>query len=161
MIPINEWKSSIHLQWNRMLLVTVEPRSARSGLIRIGHTRIPVNNDPGITAVHLFVSIFLSVLKALNMRQKILVTGGGGYIGSHCVVELIEAGYHPVVIDNFSNAVRGKSHYTAEGPWWYPEHTAQRSCTHSEPLCGIYLVFVWNISSVCCAKQFNNLNIFL
>uniref|UniRef100_A0A8C1R6M9 UDP-glucose 4-epimerase n=1 Tax=Cyprinus carpio TaxID=7962 RepID=A0A8C1R6M9_CYPCA len=40
------------------------------------------------------------------MRQKILVTGGGGYIGSHCVVELIEAGYHPVVIDNFSNAVR-------------------------------------------------------
>lgn len=42
------------------------------------------------------------------MRQKILVTGGGGYIGSHCVVELIEAGYHPVVIDNFSNSVRGK-----------------------------------------------------
>lgn len=42
------------------------------------------------------------------MSQKILVTGGGGYIGSHCVVELIEAGYHPVVIDNFSNAVRGK-----------------------------------------------------
>uniref|UniRef100_A0A9J7XEY3 UDP-glucose 4-epimerase n=2 Tax=Cyprinus carpio TaxID=7962 RepID=A0A9J7XEY3_CYPCA len=42
------------------------------------------------------------------MRQKILVTGGGGYIGSHCVVELIEAGYHPVVIDNFSNAVRGE-----------------------------------------------------
>lgn len=45
------------------------------------------------------------------MRQKILVTGGGGYIGSHCVVELIEAGYHPVVIDNFSNAVRGKQTY--------------------------------------------------
>uniref|UniRef100_A0A9J8CTJ3 UDP-glucose 4-epimerase n=2 Tax=Cyprinus carpio TaxID=7962 RepID=A0A9J8CTJ3_CYPCA len=42
------------------------------------------------------------------MPQKILVTGGGGYIGSHCVVELIEAGYHPVVIDNFSNAVRGE-----------------------------------------------------
>uniref|UniRef100_A0A673L7U0 UDP-glucose 4-epimerase n=1 Tax=Sinocyclocheilus rhinocerous TaxID=307959 RepID=A0A673L7U0_9TELE len=41
------------------------------------------------------------------MPQKILVTGGAGYIGSHCVVELIEAGYHPVVIDNFSNAVRG------------------------------------------------------
>lgn len=54
------------------------------------------------------MSVCLSVLKALNMRQKILVTGGGGYIGSHCVVELIEAGYHPVVIDNFSNAVRGK-----------------------------------------------------
>ncbi|KAL2099222.1 hypothetical protein ACEWY4_005702 [Coilia grayii] len=41
------------------------------------------------------------------MAQKVLVTGGGGYIGSHCVVELIETGYHPVVVDNFSNAVRG------------------------------------------------------
>ncbi|NP_001187764.1 UDP-glucose 4-epimerase [Ictalurus punctatus] len=43
------------------------------------------------------------------MAQKVLVTGGGGYIGSHCVVELIEAGYQPVVIDNFSNAVRGEN----------------------------------------------------
>lgn len=42
------------------------------------------------------------------MAEKVLVTGGAGYIGSHCVVELIEAGYHPVVVDNFSNAVRGK-----------------------------------------------------
>ena len=42
------------------------------------------------------------------MAEKVLVTGGGGYIGSHCVVELIEAGYEPVVVDNFSNTVRGK-----------------------------------------------------
>uniref|UniRef100_A0A8C5BKH4 UDP-glucose 4-epimerase n=1 Tax=Gadus morhua TaxID=8049 RepID=A0A8C5BKH4_GADMO len=42
------------------------------------------------------------------MAGKVLVTGGGGYIGSHCVVELIEAGYSPVVIDNFSNSVRGE-----------------------------------------------------
>lgn len=41
------------------------------------------------------------------MAEKVLVTGGGGYIGSHCVVELIEAGYQPVVVDNFSNAVKG------------------------------------------------------
>ncbi|XP_056152042.1 UDP-glucose 4-epimerase isoform X5 [Lampris incognitus] len=41
------------------------------------------------------------------MAEKVLVTGGGGYVGSHCVVELIEAGYCPVVVDNFSNAVRG------------------------------------------------------
>lgn len=33
--------------------------------------------------------------------KKILVTGGAGYIGSHTTVELIEAGYEPVVIDNF------------------------------------------------------------
>ncbi|XP_056152038.1 UDP-glucose 4-epimerase isoform X1 [Lampris incognitus] len=42
------------------------------------------------------------------MAEKVLVTGGGGYVGSHCVVELIEAGYCPVVVDNFSNAVRGE-----------------------------------------------------
>ena len=35
---------------------------------------------------------------------KILVTGGAGYIGSHTVVELYNAGYQPVVADNFSNS---------------------------------------------------------
>ncbi|XP_034015632.1 UDP-glucose 4-epimerase isoform X2 [Thalassophryne amazonica] len=40
------------------------------------------------------------------MAEKVLVTGGGGYIGSHCVVELIEAGYQLVVVDDFSNSVR-------------------------------------------------------
>lgn len=36
--------------------------------------------------------------------KKILVTGGTGYIGSHTVVELFEAGYTPVIIDNLSNS---------------------------------------------------------
>lgn len=36
--------------------------------------------------------------------KKILVTGGTGYIGSHTVVELINAGYEPVIIDNLSNS---------------------------------------------------------
>ena len=36
--------------------------------------------------------------------MKILVTGGAGYIGSHTCVELIEAGYTPIVIDNLSNS---------------------------------------------------------
>lgn len=36
--------------------------------------------------------------------MKILVTGGAGYIGSHTVVELVEAGYEPVVVDNFANS---------------------------------------------------------
>lgn len=38
------------------------------------------------------------------MANKILVTGGLGYIGSHCVVALCEAGYEPVIVDNHSNA---------------------------------------------------------
>lgn len=37
-------------------------------------------------------------------QQKILVTGGAGYIGSHTAILLIEAGYDIVIFDNFSNA---------------------------------------------------------
>ena len=34
----------------------------------------------------------------------ILVTGGAGYIGSHTCVELINAGFTPIIVDNFSNS---------------------------------------------------------
>ena len=36
--------------------------------------------------------------------MKILVTGGAGYIGSHTCVELLNAGYEIVVVDNYSNS---------------------------------------------------------
>ena len=36
--------------------------------------------------------------------MKVLVTGGAGYIGSHTCVELIEAGYTPIVVDNLCNS---------------------------------------------------------
>lgn len=38
------------------------------------------------------------------MKDKILVTGGTGYIGSHTTVELQNAGYDVVIIDNLSNS---------------------------------------------------------
>ena len=38
----------------------------------------------------------------------ILVTGGAGYIGTHTVIELINAGYDVVVADNFVNAFTGQ-----------------------------------------------------
>lgn len=41
------------------------------------------------------------------MATKILVTGGTGYIGSHTVVELQQAGYEVVIIDNLSNSEIG------------------------------------------------------
>ena len=36
--------------------------------------------------------------------MKILVTGGAGFIGSHTLIELVEAGHAPVVVDNLSNS---------------------------------------------------------
>ena len=36
--------------------------------------------------------------------KKILVTGGAGYIGSHTAVELLNAGYEIVIVDNFYNS---------------------------------------------------------
>ncbi len=38
------------------------------------------------------------------MKSKVLVTGGLGYIGSHTVVELIDAGYEVFIIDNLINS---------------------------------------------------------
>ena len=38
------------------------------------------------------------------MKEKILVAGGTGYIGSHTTVELQNAGYEVVIIDDLSNS---------------------------------------------------------
>lgn len=38
------------------------------------------------------------------MPQKILLTGGAGYIGSHTAAALVDAGYEPVILDNVSNS---------------------------------------------------------
>ena len=36
--------------------------------------------------------------------MRVLVSGGAGYIGSHTVLALIEAGHDVVVVDDFSNS---------------------------------------------------------
>ena len=38
------------------------------------------------------------------MKECVLVAGGAGYIGTHTAVELIEAGYDVVIVDNLSNS---------------------------------------------------------
>ena len=38
------------------------------------------------------------------MAEKIIVTGGTGYIGSHTTVELMQAGYEVIAVDNLSNS---------------------------------------------------------
>jgi NAD dependent epimerase/dehydratase family len=39
----------------------------------------------------------------------VLLTGGAGFIGSHTVIEVINAGYTAVVVDNLRNSNRGIS----------------------------------------------------
>ena len=64
----------------------------------------------------------------MSERKKILVTGGAGYIGAHTVVELVKAGYHPVVVDDLSTSDRtlldGIPHITGEAVDFH-----QGSCT--------------------------------
>lgn len=40
----------------------------------------------------------------MNHKKTILVTGGAGYIGSHACIELLNAGYEVIVVDNLSNS---------------------------------------------------------
>jgi UDP-glucose 4-epimerase len=46
----------------------------------------------------------MNLYKNRNMKQTILVTGGTGFIGSHTTVELQQAGYEVVIVDNLSNS---------------------------------------------------------
>ena len=39
----------------------------------------------------------------------ILITGGAGYIGSHTVVEVLNAGYNVVIVDNLCNSCEGNN----------------------------------------------------
>ncbi len=49
-----------------------------------------------------------SLYWTIEMSKKILVTGGAGYIGSHCLIELIKENYDLLVLDNFVNSSSGK-----------------------------------------------------
>lgn len=56
-------------------------------------------------------------------RSKVLVTGGTGYIGAHTTVELQQAGFEVVVVDNLSNStedvIDGIEKITGERPRFY------------------------------------------
>ena len=62
--------------------------------------------------------------------MTILVTGGAGFIGSHCTVELIEAGYTPIIVDNFCNSsvksIDGIEKITGVRPKFYENDVCDR-----------------------------------
>lgn len=43
----------------------------------------------------------------MDVEQYVLVTGAAGYVGKHVLVELIQAGYSPVALDNRVSALSG------------------------------------------------------
>lgn len=49
------------------------------------------------------LSKYVSSRQSTGM-DKILLTGGAGYIGSHIAVSLVKSGFQPILIDNFSNS---------------------------------------------------------
>lgn len=41
----------------------------------------------------------------MTLQKTVFVTGGAGYIGSHCIIELLNANYNVIVVDNFANSI--------------------------------------------------------
>ena len=71
------------------------------------------------------------------MKKRILVTGGAGYIGAHTAVELFQAGYEPVIVDNLSRSdrtlLKGMEKITGSKPNFH-----QGDCLDEEFLQGIF-----------------------
>lgn len=53
-----------------------------------------------------FVNIWMLTLRAMTEKVPVLVTGGAGYIGSHAVLALADAGWPVAVIDNLVTGFR-------------------------------------------------------
>jgi len=66
--------------------------------------------------------------------MQILVTGGAGYIGSHTCLELLQAGYEVVVVDNLSNSkkesLRRVELLTGKTVTWYEADLCDRQDLH-------------------------------
>lgn len=63
-----------------------------------------INRSKSLTVFLTKIHVRLLPLVSMKQNEYILVTGGAGYIGSHTVVELINSGKTPVIVDDFRNS---------------------------------------------------------
>jgi UDP-glucose 4-epimerase len=56
-----------------------------------------------LLSIEVIIFVF-KIFQVNKMKPQVLVTGGTGYIGSHTTVELINAGYDVIIVDNLSNS---------------------------------------------------------
>jgi UDP-glucose 4-epimerase len=65
-------------------------------------------------------------------KEKILITGGLGFIGSHTAIELINCGYEVIIVDNLANSDRlvlhRIEHITGKKPEFYQLDLLDKSC---------------------------------
>lgn len=73
------------------------------GLKKVGDFLQPFFYEIKVTPKNI-CNIVFRMIPDFVMRKKILVTGGAGYIGSHTVIELVNAGFEPIIIDDFRNS---------------------------------------------------------
>lgn len=69
--------------------------------------------------------------------MNVLVTGGAGFIGSHTVVALVEAGFNPVILDDFSNSEKSVLDGLEEILGFQPR-TYSENCNNRETLARIF-----------------------
>lgn len=62
-----------------------------------------MNKQNSTTSLFIVRKNLIFAVQSIPMKN-ILVTGGAGYIGSHTVVQLVEQGYTPVILDDFRNS---------------------------------------------------------
>ena len=58
--------------------------------------------------INILYTFLFQVMSVSNEPECVLVTGGAGYIGSHATVEVLNAGYKAVILDNLVNASMGE-----------------------------------------------------
>ena len=88
-------------------------------------------------------------------NRTILVTGAGGFVASHTVIELLAEGYNIIGVDNFVNSVQGEGSDMPESLRRVEEFTGKKISFHRVDLCNKEaLLEVFSRHKVDCVMHF-------